>query len=72
MLERTQFSISLTCSGCGQSGDARWEENSAISPSGPQRKLVGVSDGFRHEPQQQHMSGDPTIICKSCGTHQHD
>ena len=68
---RDQFSVALSCPGCGQSGFARWEENGP-SESGPQRRLIGLSDGFRHEPQQQQESGDPAIYCTACNTAQPD
>lgn len=72
MSERTRFSTSIHCPSCGKSGEARWEENSEPSPRGMERTLIGVSDGFHHDPQQQQLSGDPAIVCGGCGTQQPD
>ena len=69
---RDRFSVALSCAGCGQAGSALWEENTALNPHGPQRSLISLSDGFRHEPMQQQKSGDPAIYCDSCNTPQPD
>lgn len=67
---RDQFSIALSCPGCGQSGFVRWEEN-GHSHNGPQRSLIVLSGGFRREAMRQ-QSGDPAIFCTRCGTQQPD
>jgi hypothetical protein len=68
---RDQFNVALSCAGCGQAGFARWEENGP-NHKGPQRMLVGLSAGFRHEPKQPQKSGDPAIYCVRCNTVQSD
>jgi DNA-directed RNA polymerase subunit RPC12/RpoP len=68
LADRIQFSNAIFCPGCGHSGYARWEESAVPHQSGRQRKLALLSNGFRHEPQQQQQSRDPAIICEKCGT----
>jgi hypothetical protein len=69
-ISRDQFSVALSCPGCGQTGFARWEENGP-SHNGPQRSLIVLSGGFRQGPKQQ-QSGDPAIFCTRCDTQQPD
>ncbi len=45
-LQRSPFSIDVTCHRCGQTGVSVWEENDRIGPDGPQTELVRVSTGF--------------------------
>jgi hypothetical protein len=71
-VSRTRFFNAIVCPGCGHAGQVQWEENVEAGPRGLERALIGVSDGFRHEPQQQQMGRDPAIICDGCGTRQHD
>jgi hypothetical protein len=73
MSDRIQFSTDLMCPGCGHGGKARWEENDGLNNRGPERHLVGLSDGFRSAIfNQASMSGDPHLICGHCESVQPD
>jgi hypothetical protein len=62
-----QFTNSIRCAGCGQTGVAAWEENRGDARrAGATRKLVLLSAGF-HSEAGKTQSGDPLILCNSCG-----
>ena len=68
---RDAFAALLRCPKCGRTGSALWEENSLMSPAGPNTMLAGVSSGFyRREPEDSHRP--PQIVCQDCETVQPD
>jgi hypothetical protein len=64
---RDKFAVPITCSKCGQVGSATWEENSYVSPKGPQALLRGVSNGFYERLQKTNYSRS-AIVCAVCET----
>lgn len=68
---RDAFKTDLSCSHCNATGAAVWEENTMLSPQGPQRRLVAVHGDFHSETGRTH-SGDPMIVCNNCDTIQAD
>ena len=67
MPKRETFQSQLTCSSCGRIGTAKWSENeNPVYGRGLDRTLESVSDGFERT-QSTDSSGDPVIVCESCG-----
>jgi hypothetical protein len=66
---RDIFPIALRCPKCGQTGTAMWEENSHISPDGPEPTLASLSDGF-YRRDGEGPAGAPLIVCRQCETPQ--
>jgi len=66
---RDTFPIPLRCPKCGQTGTAMWEENSRISPAGPEPSLAGISNGFYRRERANDL---PLIVCRQCETPQSD
>ena len=65
---RDQFTIPLKCK-CGQTGFALWEENSEVSPAGPETYLVRLSDGF-YERINKKDQQSIELVCGRCGAKQ--
>ena len=63
---RDQFTILLKC-GCGQTGTAVWEENSTVTPAGPETYLVSLTDGF-YERIRKSDRRSIELVCQNCGT----
>jgi hypothetical protein len=70
-MARDRFILPLTCPGCGAVGAVTWEENSAATPKGPERRLIGLDGGF-HTETGRTRAGDPLIVCNGCDQIQPD
>jgi hypothetical protein len=70
-MARDQFTLPLSCSRCGATGSATWEENSAAGPKGLQGRLIGV-DGNFHSETGRTGSGSILIVCNGCDQIQPD
>ena len=69
---RDQFSVQITCPGCGAHGVVHWEESAAINRArGPARRLIALHGPFVRMGGNTD-SGDPAIACEKCGTVQQD
>jgi hypothetical protein len=66
LLKRQQIHVDLLCPRCAAKGAAMWEENSEMTPQGPQSKLLSLSGPFGR--QAGAIAGQPEITCLSCGT----
>jgi hypothetical protein len=66
MTQRQQIQMDLHCPGCAAKGAAVWEENSEVSPHGPEPRLLSLSGPFTRHPGA--IADQPDIACLSCGT----
>ena len=65
MARRDQFTITMICPYCGETGSAVWEENGSINAKGPQRRLISIHGEF-HAESGRTESGDPIVVCNQC------
>ena len=72
MSGRQQFTLIISCAGCGQTGAVVWEEDDGLTPGRKgARKLMQLSPGF-HRESGRTQSGDPLIVCDACDEIQPD
>lgn len=65
LLKRQQIQVDLVCPCCAAKGAAVWEENSEMTPQGPEARLLSLTGPFaRHAGA---IAAQPDIACLACG-----
>ena len=66
MLSGSQFTIAVTCPGCGQRGIEVWEQDRTPGARGRENQFVGRSGEF-YERLRKGSNSEIEVVCKRCG-----